>query len=115
MESLFHAAPRHGNLQLTDNSWRTVADLDRWVQEGRYQNEHIEELGRFVQLGPGLSQTLQNIYANRSAASSQFYLSLVEGVSNPSFDHELKLRAPKDPGCRLSASRPVFLRPPYTK
>ena len=40
-------------------------------------------------LGPDLSRALQNIYANRVAKDSQFYLSIVEGVGNPSFDHEL--------------------------
>ena len=40
-------------------------------------------------LGTELSQQLQSIYANRHAAGKQFYVSLVPGVANPSFDHEL--------------------------
>ena len=40
-------------------------------------------------LGADLSQALQNIYANRTPQTSQFYLSLVQGVGNPSFDREL--------------------------
>jgi hypothetical protein len=39
-------------------------------------------------LGAGLSQTLQNIYANRTPGLSQFFLSLVSDTANPSFDHE---------------------------
>jgi C-terminal processing protease CtpA/Prc len=39
-------------------------------------------------LGAGLSQTLQNIYANRPSGPGQFFVSLVSGVLNPSFDHE---------------------------
>jgi C-terminal processing protease CtpA/Prc len=39
-------------------------------------------------LGSDLSQTLLTIYTNRTAAA-QFYVSLVQGVGNPSFDHEL--------------------------
>ena len=39
-------------------------------------------------LGAGLSQTLRNIYANRSPGSSQFFVSLVNGAGNASFDHE---------------------------
>jgi C-terminal processing protease CtpA/Prc len=56
-------------------------------------------------LGAGLSQSLQNIYANRTAAGSQFYLSFAQGAGNPSFDHELtysSLRSP-DAGFRLLA------------
>ena len=40
-------------------------------------------------LGADLSQALQNIYRNRRPGSSQFYVSLVPGAANPSFDHEL--------------------------
>ncbi|MCX6629419.1 MAG: hypothetical protein NTW28_17515, partial [Candidatus Solibacter sp.] len=40
-------------------------------------------------LGHDLSQTLQNVYHNRTPGPSQFYLSLMPGVGNPSFDHEL--------------------------
>jgi hypothetical protein len=32
---------------------------------------------------------LQNIYANRTPQASQFYVSLVRGVGNPSFNNEL--------------------------
>ena len=56
-------------------------------------------------LGANLSLTLQNIYANRSPASSQFFISLVGGAANPSFDHELAYAALKipDAGYRLLA------------
>jgi C-terminal processing protease CtpA/Prc len=56
-------------------------------------------------LGAELSQRLQNIYANRVAADSQFYLSFVQGAGNPSFDHELTYNAmrPSDAGFRLLA------------
>ena len=47
--------------------------------------------------GPDLSQTVQNMYANRVAENSQFYLSYVEGVGNPSFDQELTYGGLKDP------------------
>ena len=40
-------------------------------------------------LGHDLSQTLLNVYRNRTPGPSQFYVSLVANVSNPSFDHEL--------------------------
>ena len=40
-------------------------------------------------LGADLSQTLQNIYHNRTPAAKQFYISLVAGVGNPQFDNEL--------------------------
>lgn len=48
-------------------------------------------------LGADLSQTLQNIYTNRSPASSQFFVSMVGGAANPSFDHELTYSALKIP------------------
>jgi C-terminal processing protease CtpA/Prc len=38
-------------------------------------------------LGPDLSRTLQSIRENR-LSDTQFYVSLVAGVGNPSFDHE---------------------------
>lgn len=40
-------------------------------------------------LGTVLSQELQNVWANRTPQSSQYYVSLVQGVGNPSFDNEL--------------------------
>src|SRR6201997_4936686 len=39
-------------------------------------------------LGPKLSERLQAIYADRPT-TGQFYVSLVQSVGNPSFDHEL--------------------------
>jgi C-terminal processing protease CtpA/Prc len=39
-------------------------------------------------LGPMLSQTLQNIWANRTLQSSQYYVSLTQGAGNPSFNNE---------------------------
>jgi hypothetical protein len=40
-------------------------------------------------LGADLSQTLVNIYRNRKPVTAQFYVSLVPGVLNPVFEHEL--------------------------
>ena len=40
-------------------------------------------------LGAELAGTLRAIHHNRSAESRQFYVSLVPGIGNPSFDHEL--------------------------
>jgi C-terminal processing protease CtpA/Prc len=48
-------------------------------------------------LGADLSETLQSIYANRSQVSSQFFVSLVGGSANPSFDDELTYSALKFP------------------
>ena len=39
-------------------------------------------------IGRDLSQALQNIHRNRIPQSAQFYVSLIPGVGNPSFDHE---------------------------
>jgi C-terminal processing protease CtpA/Prc len=47
----------------------------------------LEWLSDTSMVGAGLSQTLQNIYANRPASPSQFFISLVN-AGNPSFDHE---------------------------
>jgi C-terminal processing protease CtpA/Prc len=41
------------------------------------------------QLGPELGGWLRQIHVNRPANGRQFYLSLVPGIGNPSFDHEL--------------------------
>jgi C-terminal processing protease CtpA/Prc len=68
-------------------------------------NTNVSWISDTSLLGADLSQTLQNIYANRSAISSQFFVSLVSGVNNPSFDHELSyapLRIP-DAGFQLLA------------
>jgi hypothetical protein len=56
-------------------------------------------------LGRDLSLALRNVYRNRRPGSSQFYLSLVPGVGNPSFDHELGYPASPypDAGYRLLA------------
>lgn len=48
-------------------------------------------------LGADLSQTLQSIYANRTPQSTQFYISLVSGVGNPSFKNELTYSSIKFP------------------
>jgi len=56
-------------------------------------------------VGRSLSQALQSIYRNRTTASAQFYVSLVPGVGNPLFDHELpygNLRLP-DAGYQMLA------------
>jgi C-terminal processing protease CtpA/Prc len=76
---------------LDPNNLHLAPDLD-WIYD--------ESL-----LGRDLSQTLQGIYRNRTVASAQFYISLVPGVGNPSFDHELSygsLRIP-DLGYQLLA------------
>jgi peptidase S41-like protein len=39
-------------------------------------------------LGPELAGTLRAIHRNRPADQKQFYVSLVAGIGNPSFDHE---------------------------
>lgn len=39
-------------------------------------------------LGADLSETLRSIHADRLATKTQFYVSKVPGVGNPSFDHE---------------------------
>src|SRR5262249_55225411 len=48
-------------------------------------------------LGTELSQTLQNIFFNRTPQQTQFYVSLVVGIGNPSFDNELSYRNLKLP------------------
>ncbi len=52
----------------------------------------IEWLTDEAMLGAELSRTLREIYRNRPA-SGQFYVSLVAGVGNPAFDHELPYQA----------------------
>jgi len=56
-------------------------------------------------LGPELGGLLRNIHRNRPADERQFYVSLVPGIGNPSFDHELaytNLKLP-DSGYQLLA------------
>jgi len=56
-------------------------------------------------LGPELAAALRSVQRNRPAGNQQFYLSLVPGVGNPSFDHELayaELKLP-DAGYQLLA------------
>ena len=56
-------------------------------------------------LGPELGKLLREIHRNRPADERQFYLSLVAGIGNPSFDHELaytNLKLP-DSGYQLLA------------
>lgn len=57
------------------------------------------------QLGGDLSRMLQTIYRNRPADRKQFYVSLVPGIGNPAFQHELGYRAVKlpDPALQLLA------------
>ena len=72
---------------------------------GLYLAPNLDWISDESLLGHDLSQTLQNIYRNRTPGSSQFYLSLVPGVGNPSFDHELSYPASPypDAGYRLLA------------
>ncbi len=48
-------------------------------------------------LGSELAGTLRAIHRSRSADGRQFYLSLVQGIGNPSFDHELSYASLKLP------------------
>jgi len=68
-------------------------------------NPNLSWLSDTSLLGADLSQTLQNVYANRTPASSQFFVSLVAGAGNPSFDHELAYgsQTVPDSGYRLLA------------
>ena len=56
-------------------------------------------------LGSALSRQLQEIYARRVAGNTQFYVSLVPGVGNPAFPHELvyPYQHPLDAGYRILA------------
>jgi C-terminal processing protease CtpA/Prc len=56
-------------------------------------------------LGPQLSDMLKEIHRNRPSGGKQFYISLAQGVGNPSFDNELGYDAIKlpDPGFQLLA------------
>ena len=48
-------------------------------------------------LGTELSASLQSIHANRPVSATQFYVSLMPNVGNPSFDHELNYQQIKLP------------------
>jgi C-terminal processing protease CtpA/Prc len=48
-------------------------------------------------LGAELSASLRSIYANRPVSTSQFYVSKVANIGNPSFDHELNYQQIKLP------------------
>jgi C-terminal processing protease CtpA/Prc len=68
-------------------------------------NTNIDWISDTSTLGGDFSQTLASIYGNRTPQSTQFYVSLVQGVGNPSFDHELpypRLKVP-DAGYQLLA------------
>ncbi len=56
-------------------------------------------------LGEELSAQLQAVHANRFVGDKHFYLSTVQGVGNPVFDHELGYSGPKPPdaGYRILA------------
>lgn len=56
-------------------------------------------------LGEALSRRLQSIHANRFAGDRHFYVSLVPGVGNPAFEHELPYpgQHPPDAGYRMLA------------
>src|SRR6185369_12922602 len=56
-------------------------------------------------LGTELSASLQSIYANRPAGTTQFYVSQIPNIRNPSFDHELTYQSSKfpDPGFQILA------------
>ncbi|MGO9230973.1 MAG: S41 family peptidase [Bryobacteraceae bacterium] len=52
-------------------------------------------------LGSDLSRMLQAIYRNRPANGKQFYVSMVPGIGNPAFQHELGYTAVKLPDAGL--------------
>jgi C-terminal processing protease CtpA/Prc len=54
-------------------------------------------------LGPALARRLQDIYERRVASDTQFYVSLIRGVANPQFQHELAYpyQHPLDAGYRV--------------
>jgi len=56
-------------------------------------------------LGTELSTSLQSTYANRPAGTTQFYVSQIPNIRNPSFDHELTYQSSKfpDPGFQILA------------
>lgn len=57
-------------------------------------------------LGAELSRALETVYAHRPATRSQFYLTMIPGVQNPKFEHELSyngIRLP-DAGYQLLAA-----------
>jgi hypothetical protein len=54
-----------------------------------YLAPNLDWISDELLLGHDLSQALQGIYRNRTPGSSQFYVSLIRGAGNPSFDHEL--------------------------
>ena len=60
---------------------------------------NVEWIGDVSLLGADLSWTLRAIYRNRKPGNSQFFVSLLAGASNPSFDHE-----PTYPGIVFSDS-----------
>ncbi|HEY1263562.1 MAG TPA: hypothetical protein VGF06_08565, partial [Terriglobales bacterium] len=65
----------------------------------------LDWISNNFQLGDDLSRKLLEIYRNRPLSGRQFYVSLVPGIHNPSFSHELaysNLRFP-DPGFQLLA------------
>ena len=74
VEKLGPVAPCNPCAKLNENDLDFGPDLD-WIA-----NETL--------LGPELNQRLSSIRNNR-APGSQFYVSKVRGVGNPSFDHEL--------------------------
>lgn len=56
----------------------TTSDLE--------MNTNVSWISDQSLLGAALSQTLQNIWTNRTPQSSQYYVSLIQGVGNPVFN-----------------------------
>ncbi len=67
------------------------------VTSDLHLNVNIDWISDESLLGPVLSQSLKNTYRNRSPAAAQFYVSIVKGIGNPSFDHELAYPSLKFP------------------
>jgi len=53
-----------------------------------YLGTHLDWIADTSLLGSSLSQTLQSVYANRTPQAQSFFVSLVPGVGNPSFQFE---------------------------
>src|SRR5262249_46966702 len=86
------ATSANGAIQVWIKGLESVAPCDPCASLGArdlYLSPALDWVNDTALLGSDLSQTLQYIYQNRSPSPSQFYISLVPSVGNPSFDHEL--------------------------
>jgi C-terminal processing protease CtpA/Prc len=106
------AAPDHAAANATLAKWVTAIGKTGECQPCASLNEtelnlrpDIAWINSEEQLGGDLSRLLQATYRNRPANGKQFYVSLVPGIGNPAFPHELGYGAVKlpDPGLQLLA------------